>query len=113
MTRIWGALAAVVLLAACGGEDAAVQVSQKNKSFNPNQVKIAVGETIALSNDDKRTHNIRVFHPEMNFNSGSQDPGEVVRLTFDAPGTYYVTCGIHPQMELKVTVTEKGSPSGS
>jgi cytochrome c peroxidase len=100
------ALTALLALPACGdgGSDAAVEISQKGKAFDPNAVTIAAGDTIVLHNDDKRTHNIRVFHPKMDFNSGSQDPGEDVRLTFDEPGTYWVTCGIHPQMELEVEV---------
>lgn len=113
MIRGAGALAGCLLLAACGGDDAAVEISQKNKSFDPDAVAIAVGETVVLHNDDKRTHNIRVFHPKMDFNSGSQDPGEDVRLTFDDPGTYYVTCGIHPEMELKVTVRAGENGAGS
>ncbi len=109
------ALAGLLLLAACGdgGPDVAHEISQKNKSFAPDAVAIEAGQTILLHNDDSRTHNIRVFHPKMDYNSGGQDPGEDIRLTFDDPGTYYVTCGIHPEMELKVTVTEKGSKSGS
>ncbi|MBK1698081.1 cupredoxin domain-containing protein [Rhodovibrio salinarum] len=101
----------LLALAACGdgGNDVAHEISQKNKAFHPDAVEIQVGETIVLHNDDSRTHNIRVYDPRMDFNSGSQDPGEDVRLTFDEPGTYYVTCGIHPVMELKVTVQEKGS----
>jgi cytochrome c peroxidase len=114
--RTWRALRALPLsallaLAACGdgggGSDAAAEISQQGKAFDPNAVTIAAGETIVLHNDDKRTHNIRVFHPKMDYNSGSQDPGEDVRLTFEAPGTYWVTCGIHPQMELKVEVTAR------
>jgi cytochrome c peroxidase len=81
-------------------------VSQKDKAFNPTELDIQVGETVVLHNDDTRTHNIRVYHPQLDFNSGAQEPGEDVRITFDDPGTYYVTCGIHPQMELKVEVTE-------
>jgi cytochrome c peroxidase len=100
---------ALLALAGCGdgASDAAVEISQKGKTFDPASVQITAGETIVLHNDDERTHNIRVFHPKMDFNSGSQDPGEDVRLTFDAPGTYWVTCGIHPQMELKVEVAAK------
>jgi cytochrome c peroxidase len=111
MTRAL-ALATLLALAACGdgGPDVAHEISQKNKSFDPDSVAIEAGQTILLHNDDSRTHNIRVFHPKMDYNSGGQDPGEDIRLTFDTPGTYYVTCGIHPQMELKVTV--KGSDSG-
>ena len=108
------ALAGLLALTACGdGEpDVAHEISQKNKTFDPDGVEIAAGQTLLLRNDDTHTHNIRVFHPKMDYNSGSQDPGEDIRLTFDAPGTYYVTCGIHPEMELKVEVREKGSKSG-
>lgn len=107
--RALAAGALLLALAACGeGGDgdggAAVEVGQRDKAFHPSTVEVAVGQTIVLHNDDERTHNIRVFHPEKDFNSGSQEPGEDVRLSFDTPGTYYVTCGIHPQMELKVTV---------
>ena len=107
-------LAAPLTLAGCGddGPEVAHEISQKNKSFDPDAVAIQAGETILLHNDDSRTHNIRVFHPKMDYNSGGQDPGEDVRLTFDDPGTYYVTCGIHPEMELQVTVRKKGSESG-
>lgn len=108
MTRpaAWLAVLAVLLTAACdgGGESGAHAVSQKDKAFHPKSLAIAAGETVVLHNDDTRTHNIRVFHPAMDFNSGSQKPGEDVRLTFEEAGTYYVTCGIHPQMELKVEV---------
>ena len=111
------ALAGLLALAACGdsGPEVAHEISQKDKSFDPTAVAIETGQTILLHNDDSRTHNIRVFHPKMDYNSGGQDPGEEIRLTFDDPGTYYVTCGIHPEMELKVTVTrgETGSKSSN
>jgi cytochrome c peroxidase len=112
-TKLLG-LIVLLALAACGddGPDVAAEISQKNKRFDPNAVAIQAGQTILLHNDDSRTHNIRVFHPKMDYNSGGQDPGEDIRLTFDEPDTYYVTCGIHPEMELKVTVEEKGSGSG-
>jgi plastocyanin len=101
------ALIAVLAAAACDGSDDAgpLKVSQKDKAFRPNSLDIVAGQTVMLHNDDTRTHNIRVFHPAMDFNSGSQKPGENVRLTFEDAGTYYVTCGIHPQMELKVEVS--------
>lgn len=107
---------AIALLAAAlagcdgGGEAEVHEISQKDKAFRPDAVTIAAGETLLLHNDDSRTHNIRVFHPRLDFNSGAQDPGEDVRITFDDPGTYYVTCGIHTQMELKVTVVPSTEP---
>jgi cytochrome c peroxidase len=113
-TALAPALTLLLTLTACGdsGPDVAHEISQKNKSFDTDAVEIEAGQTILLHNDDSRTHNIRVFHPKMDYNSGGQDPGEDIRLTFDEPGTYYVTCGIHPEMELKVTVRESGSNSG-
>ncbi|RDD63147.1 cupredoxin domain-containing protein [Ferruginivarius sediminum] len=100
------ALIAVLAVAACDGSDDAgpPKVSQKGKAFHPDSLDIAAGQTVVLHNDDTRTHNIRVFHPAMDFNSGSQKPGEDMRLTFEDAGTYFVTCGIHPRMELKVEV---------
>jgi cytochrome c peroxidase len=103
--RLTAGLMAVCLAASPALADPAVhEVSQHGKAFHPDHLKIAVGDRLVLHNDDKRTHNIRVFHPKLEFDSGEQEPGEDVRITFDQPGTYYVTCGIHTQMELKVEV---------
>lgn len=98
-------LAAALVAATTALADAAVhEVSQQGKAFHPDHLAITVGDRLVLHNDDKRTHNIRVFHPKLEFDSGEQEPGEDVTITFDQPGTYYVTCGIHTQMELKVEV---------
>jgi cytochrome c peroxidase len=107
MSRIRLALAGLLALSATGAaaEPAVHEVSQHGKAFHPDTLTIAPGDRVVLHNDDKRVHNIRVFHPKLDFNSGKQEPGEPVTITFDEPGTYYVTCGIHTQMELKVAVT--------
>lgn len=102
--------AAVGLIAVLAGVSPALadpavhDVRQHDKAFHPDHLAITVGDRVVLHNDDKRTHNIRVFHPKLKFDSGKQAPGEPVEIAFDAPGTYYVTCGIHTQMELKVEV---------
>lgn len=80
------------------------EVSQHDKAFHPDHLTITAGDRVVLHNDDKRTHNIRVFHPKLEFDSGEQAPGEPVTIAFDDPGTYFVTCGIHTQMELEVEV---------
>jgi len=106
MIRRRAALAGVLALAAASAhaEPAVHAVSQHGKAFHPDTLTIAAGDRVVLHNDDKRVHNIRVFHPKLDVNSGKQEPGEPVTITFDEPGTYYVTCGIHTQMELKVEV---------
>jgi cytochrome c peroxidase len=45
-----------------------------------------------------------VFDSKLDFDSGAQEPGETVEMTFPKPGSYLVFCGIHPRMELKVDV---------
>jgi len=53
-------------------------------------------------NDDTRTHNVRIFHPKFDFNSGAQEPNESVTVRFSLAGTCGAFCGIHPSMRLKV-----------
>jgi cytochrome c peroxidase len=84
-------------------EDATV-VSQINKTFTPGHVRLDAGEPLTVLNDDTRTHNVRIFNPKLDFNSGAQEPHESVTIRFPAPGTYEAFCGIHPSMRLKVEV---------
>jgi len=106
--RIAPSLMAVLLAAAPALADPAVhEVSQHGKAFHPDHLAIAVGDRVVLHNDDERTHNIRIFHPKLEFDSGEQEPGQDVEITFDQPGTYHVTCGIHTQMELTVVVAPR------
>ncbi len=81
-------------------------VAQREKQFLPRAIQIAKGETVIVRNNDSRTHNVRVFDPKLEFDSGAQEPGETVRITFPAAGRYTVFCGIHPAMKLAVEVAE-------
>jgi cytochrome c peroxidase len=82
----------------------ATVVSQANKRFAPEHVRLATGQTLTVLNDDTRTHNVRIFDPKLDFNSGAQEPKESVTIRFPLPGTYEAFCGIHPSMRLKVEV---------
>jgi cytochrome c peroxidase len=79
-------------------------VTQSEKSFHPTHVALQRGERLWLLNNDTRTHNIRVFDPALDFDSGAQEPGETVEVEFPAAGSFLVFCGIHPKMELTVDV---------
>jgi plastocyanin len=81
----------------------AVQVSQRNRMFNPAQLQIERGGTVRIVNDDRVTHHIYVDMPGMNFDSGEQPIGKTVELKFDRAGTFDVLCAIHPTMRLRVT----------
>jgi cytochrome c peroxidase len=67
-------------------------------------VRLKAGQKLTVLNDDDRTHNVRIFHPKLDFNSGAQEPRESVSIPFPEPGTYEAFCGIHPSMRLTVEV---------
>ena len=78
-------------------------VSQKDKSFDPEELTVAVGSSLHISNDDDVTHNVQVWNPDgENENLGVQKAGEAVDVPFPKVGDYTVHCGIHPKMKLMV-----------
>jgi cytochrome c peroxidase len=79
-------------------------VSQSNKLFSPQHVRLESGRTLTILNDDTRTHNVRIFDKRFDFNSGAQEPHESVTIRFPGPGTFEAFCGIHPSMRLTVEV---------
>jgi cytochrome c peroxidase len=79
-------------------------VSQLGKVFTPARVRVKARQKLTVLNDDTRTHNVRIFHPKLDFNSGAQEPKDSVTIAFPEPGTYQAFCGIHPSMRLTVEV---------
>jgi cytochrome c peroxidase len=83
---------------------AASEIRQKGRRFTPGAVMVAVGQALRFVNDDSRTHNVRVDDPRLPAFSEAQEPGDTVVLGFPEAGAFAVTCGIHPEMRLEVTV---------
>jgi cytochrome c peroxidase len=79
-------------------------VSQLNKTFTPGRVRLEAGQSLTVLNDDTRTHNVRIFHPKLDYNSGAQEPHDSVTIRFPDAGTFEAFCGIHPSMRLTVEV---------
>jgi cytochrome c peroxidase len=79
-------------------------VSQDDKAFSPTHIALARGSRLWIVNNDTRTHNVRIFDPALDFDSGAQEPGETVEIAFPTAGSFLVFCGIHPKMELYVDV---------
>ncbi|HWD58405.1 MAG TPA: plastocyanin/azurin family copper-binding protein [Stellaceae bacterium] len=110
MRRILIALGVVALIATLGplgfalGSGAKIGVSQKNRAFTPVSVTIAPGDTLAIHNDDEYVHQVFVDNPSFHFDSGEQDVGQTVEITFPVAGTFHVLCAIHPKMQLDVAV---------
>ncbi|PWT86281.1 MAG: cytochrome C peroxidase [Proteobacteria bacterium] len=98
-----------IAAATSGPAQAAVPVttiSQHEKQFSPAHVRVTAGSHLWILNNDSRTHNVRVFDPKLEFDSGAQEPGETVEIAFPKTGSFLVFCGIHPKMELYVDVTK-------
>lgn len=70
--------------------------------FNPTQIKVKVGSTIAWKNDDSMPHQIK----SSSFESKVLTPGETYTYTFEKPGTYRYTCALNPQNQGEIIVTE-------
>ena len=99
------AFASALCLGAAAASAPHVHVSQKNQAFNPNELAIARGTTLDVVNDDGDTlHHAYVDSSTFTFDSGDQEPGTTIGITFTREGTFTVLCGIHPRMKLKVRV---------
>ena len=82
-------------------------ISQANKMFAPAYVRLKAGQNLTVLNDDTRPHNVRIYDPRMDFNSGAQEPKESITIPFPTAGTFEAFCGIHPSMRLRVEVDAK------
>ncbi len=79
-------------------------VSQADKLFHPARIALEAGQTLTVLNDDTRTHNVRIYDPRLDYNSGAQEPKETITIPFPLRGTFEAFCGIHPTMRLTVEV---------
>ena len=83
-----------------------VRISGTN--YDPRELTIAVGTEVVFVNEDVLPHTVTegtdgqaVDEPIADENI---DPDGTVRVTFDEPGTYEITCKFHPTMQMTITV---------
>jgi plastocyanin len=112
MTRVL-ALTAVVILTACGGDEAqpepctdpvtATTVELADFAFRPDCLSADAGATITLDNTGDALHTFTVEGTDVDF---EVDAGTSIEASLSGvePGTYAVTCTLHPQMEATLTV---------
>lgn len=82
-----------------------MQVTQKNRAFQPKEVEIGRGDTLRFVNDDGYLlHHVYSKSDAFSFDTGEQPPGTAINVRFPAAGSYTVLCGIHPRMRLVVSV---------
>ena len=81
-------------------------IRQKGKMFSETSVTIKKGDKLTFLNDDNVAHNIFSTSGGNDFNLGLLSPGASASVTFDKTGDVDVICAIHPQMKMKVKVTD-------
>jgi plastocyanin len=79
-------------------------VDQKNLRFSVSLLKISADDVVVFKNSDDVVHDITITGEGLLANSGLQHPGDDFKVRLVKPGTYKVTCGIHPRMKLTVIV---------
>ncbi len=124
-THVLLALFLLLALAACGqGTTAPNEVSMVGADFTTSAITITAGQAVHFTDPvgtggthdiclgahgacDKSAQGPQALQGD-GFAISAGDPPKDV--TFDTPGTYKITCSIHPNMNLTVTVQE--SPTG-
>jgi plastocyanin len=82
----------------------------ENMAYQPNPIKIKVGESITWTNNDLSIHTVTEGNlsiddvPVNGFDSGLISPEETFTHTFDTVGTIEYHCTLHPTMLGKVIV---------
>jgi plastocyanin len=110
----------LAIAAGCGGSSgsgAANEVRMNAADFEQTTITIKAGTALHLTDEQSGTTHLLCLGKDGQCDSGAQgpqklnaanplevDPGQSVDITFDTPGTYAITCTIHPGMELTVTV---------
>ena len=81
---------------------------ENNECWMPNDINIAVGETVTWSNDDTAAHTVTsgspADGPTGDFDSSLFMAGTTFEHTFDTEGTFDYFCMVHPWMQGSVIV---------
>jgi len=87
----------------------AITVTIANLAFDPAEVTVPTGSTVAWTNNDSVPHTVTSVDGA--FDSGIFDPGAIFSWTFDQPGSFSYVCQLHPQMQ--GAVIAEGEPTAS
>ncbi|MCB1906003.1 MAG: hypothetical protein KDH15_01425 [Rhodocyclaceae bacterium] len=81
-------------------------VEQKGKAFSVKSLNVKVGDSVEFVNADPFNHNVFSLSDIKTFDLGSYPQGQSKKVVFDKAGQAEVECAIHPDMILKVEVSE-------
>ena len=100
---------AIALVAGCVGQSSTLptqtnSVSIRNSAFDPADITVTAGTTVAWTNDDSTAHTVTSDTNSI-FDSGNLNPGQTFTHTFSDAGTFAYHCNYHASMHGRVTVT--------
>jgi plastocyanin len=85
----------------------AADVNVPDYFFSPDDLEIAVGETVVWTFSDDVSHSTKATAGQADrWNSGLKSAGETYARTFTRPGKFDYICEPHPFMEAAITVGE-------
>jgi plastocyanin len=84
-------------------------VTQKDKNFSTENLKVKIGDSIKFVNEEKNiAHNIFSLSKGNNLDLKTQEPGKSSKIVIDAKnhnkGIMELQCAIHPNMKLRVEI---------
>ena len=81
-----------------------VDIVQKGRAFSLQDATIARGSSLRFLNQDDFPHQVHIEGPGFESDSALQSTGDTLTVAFPVTGTFEVTCGIHPRMQMTVNV---------
>ena len=107
------ALAAMLVVSACSGQQGPGMVSIHDLQFDPTPITVPVGTTVTWTNNDQTAHTVTSdangpastpTTPVPEFTSKPLNPGQSYQHKFTKAGTYKYHCQIHPYLKGEVIV---------
>ncbi len=83
-----------------------LQLSQKNKSFQPHLLVVPVGSAVDFPNHDPFFHNVFSLFDGKRFDLGLYEAGASNSVRFDRVGVSFLFCNIHPEMSAVVVAVD-------
>jgi plastocyanin len=76
----------------------------KQKAFEPESIKVRVGDSVEFRNADPFDHTVLSQSAAKAFDFDPLPPGQSRKVTFDKAGKVEVDCGVHSSMHLTIQV---------
>ena len=87
-----------------GGGGGGETVSLAGFAFSPSELTIPAGTTVTFTDTANHTVTEGTDGEAVADPIVDEDGGSDIEVTFDEPGTYNITCKIHPDMNMTITV---------